>query len=150
MSATLNIKNSFSIVVKNKTIEGWHGTDAANNETDNFSVTVDGKVNYQPSLLTSGTGRTLWDDDEDAPADFDFMFFCADQDIDLQIIAATLNVTIRVKAGIPFVLGYDDILAAIATTVQTGGATPAYEEIDSINISNRSGTDANYVFFCVD
>ncbi len=148
--ATLNIKCSFSIVVNGKTIEGWHGTDSANDADDVLAVTVDGKVNNQPSQIADATARTLWDDDDDFPSDFDYMFLVADQDLDLQIIGATLNVTLPVKAGIPFVLGYDDILAAIATTPIVADSVPAYEEIDSLRINNRSNSTANYVFFCVD
>lgn len=148
--STLNIKNSFSITVNGKTIEGWHGTASANDADDVFAITVDGKVLNIPNQLATGAGVTLYDDDVNVPASWDYMFLNSDQDLDLQIIAATLNVTINVKAGVPFVLGYKSILAAIVTTLQTGGATPVYETIDSINISNRSGSTANYVFFCVD
>jgi hypothetical protein len=148
--ATLNIKNSFSITVNGKTIEGWQGTSATNDADDFMSVTVDGNDMYQQASLADASARTLWDDDDDSPADFDYFFFCATQDVDLQIIAATLNVTLPVKAGFPFVLSYDDILAAIATTPIVADSTPAYEEIDSIRINNRSGSAASYVFFVVD
>lgn len=148
--ATLNVKSSFSLSVNGKVVEGWHGTSATNDADDVMAVTVDGVVNYQPATLATATARTVWDDDDDAPADWDFFFLNSDQDLDLQIIGATLNVHLHVKAGIPVVMGYDDILAAINTTPITGGATPAYEEIDSLRINNRSGTTANYVFFVVD
>lgn len=148
--ATLNIKNSFSITINGKVIEGWQGTSVSNDADDVFGVVVSGYGNHQPSTLADATARTLWDDDEDYPADFDYFFLVADQDLDLQIIAATLNVELPIKAGIPFVLGYDDILAAINTTPIVADSTPAYEEIDSLRINNRSNAVANYVFFVVD
>lgn len=148
--ATLNIKGSFSITVNGKEIVGWQGTNVANGADDDFAITVDGRVSYQPNLLADAAARTLWDDDDDAPADFDYAFLVSDQDLDVQLIGATLNVIIRLKAGIPLVIGYDDIMAAINTTPIVADADPVYEEIDSIRINNRSGTAANYVFFCVD
>lgn len=148
--ANLNIKNSFSITVRGKEIVGWQGTDAANDANDVFTLTVDGKTEYQSTQLADAAAATLWDEDSDLPANFDFLFIVADQDLDLQLIANSLHVVLQLKAGVPFVLGYDDVLVAVNTTEIVADATPSYEDIDSVRINNRSGTDANYVFFLVD
>lgn len=150
MSATLNLKSNFSITVGGKEIVGWQGTNTANDADDAFSVVVDGKVNYQPNQLADQFARTLWDDDNATPTDFDFMFFVADKDVDFQIIGATINVVHHLLAGVPFVLSYDDIFAAANTTPLVNDTSPSYEEIDSLRINNSSGSTANYVFFCVD
>lgn len=147
--ATLNIKSSFSIEVNGQTISGQHGT-VGESVDDPFAITVDGKVHPPSGQLANNTVRTIWDEDNDFPADFDFMFLWADQDLDLQIIGSAGHVVIKVKAKVPFVLSYDDILPVANTTVITGGAAPSYEEIDSIVIGNRSGSTANYTFFLVD
>lgn len=148
--ASLNIKNSFSIAVRGREIEGWQGTDSANDADDAFTVTVDGKVLDASGVLATGSGRTIFDNSSSYPASWDFFFINSDQDLDVQLIGSTLNATVHLKAGIPLVIAYQHLLAAIDTTVQTGGATPGYETIAKINISNRSGTDANYVAFGVD
>lgn len=147
--STLNVKSSFSIEVNGQTISGQHGT-SGESVDDPFAITVDGKVHHRSSQLATGARRTLWDEDVDDPDTFDYAFLWSDQDLDLQLIGSAGNVVIRVKAKVPFVLSYDDLLPAANTTVITAGATPSYEDMDSIVISNRSGSTANYTFFLVD
>ncbi len=149
--ATLNIKSSFEVTIRNKTIEGFQGTVATNDADDVFAITVDGKAYDTPFQLATAGGLTIWD--EDTPghvSTFDYLFIVADQDLDLQIIGSATHCVLRIKAGVPFVLGYDTILGVANTTEITAGATPAYETIDSIRISNRSGSTANGAFFLVD
>lgn len=148
--ASLNIKCSFSITVRGKETVGWQGTDAANDANDAFTLTVDGKALDKPGQLATGSGRTIWDEDSEDPTTFDYLFLVSDQDLDFQIIGSATHCVLRVKAGVPFVLSYDTILGVANTTEITGGATPTYESIDSIRISNRSGTTANYQLFLVD
>lgn len=148
--ASLNIKCSFSIAVRGKTHEGWQGTDAANDADDAFTLTVDGKAAPVEAQLATAGALNLWDEDSSPIGTFDYLFLVSDQDLDLQIIGSATHAVLRVKAGVPFCMGYDTILGVANTTEITAGATPAYESIDSIRVSNRSGSTANITFFVVD
>jgi len=147
---TLNVKCSFSLTVRGKTFEAWQGTDSANDADDVFAITVDGKAENKPGQLATGSAVNLWDEDSDQPTTFDYLFLVSDQDLDLQVIGSATHYVTRVKAGVPFVLAYDTVLGVANTTEITAGATPSYESIDSVRISNRSGSTANYHFFLVD
>lgn len=149
MAATLNIRCSFEAEINGRTITGNHGL-TTDGPTDDFAITVDGQSCYKPDQLATASVRTLWDEDSERPADFDYMFFWADQDIYLQIIGSSTNVTLKVKAKVPIILGHDEILAAANTTALSAGVTPTMENIDSILISNVSGSTANYLFFAID
>lgn len=148
--ASLNLKCSFSIVVRGKTIEGWHGTDGDNDAADAFTLTVDGKVEDQPGVLPDTQARDVWVAASDFPGAFDYAFLVADQDLDVQVVGSSTSHVEHLKAGVPKLIGYQKVLGVAATTDIVADATPAYETIAKIRINNRSGTDANYHFFCVD
>ena len=94
--------------------------------------------------------RTIFDEDNQFPANWDFMFFWSDQDLYLQLIGSAGNVVLHIKALVPFILWHDEILPAANTTLLVAGATPTMEDIDSILISNVSGSTANYFLALVD
>lgn len=147
--STLNVKSSFELSVNGRTITGKQG--AAVDDADTaFGITVDGKTYPADNSIADDAVRTLWDEDSNFPQDFDFLFFWADQDVDLQLIGSSGNVTIKVRAKVPFVLGYDDILPAANTTLLSAGVAPTYESIDSVVLANNSGSTANYFMCLVD
>lgn len=147
--ATLNIRSDFNITVNGLTIEGKHGS-TTDDADDYFAVTVDGNESHKAHTLADDTVATLWDEDSELPANFDFMFLWTDVACYLQLIGSAGHVVIQLRAKVPFVLGSDDILPAANTTILVGGAAPTFENIDSIVLSNNTGGAANYVFFVVD
>ncbi len=141
MSATLEILNSFAMDSQGRTIDGKQGetTDTADTA---FEVTVDGKVHKVVGSLGTGAGVTIWDEDDDAPADWDYMHIWVDQDCYLQLIGQTSQVSIPLKAKVPHTQYGDQILAAANTTPLA--AAPTLEDIDSVRLWNESGTTMNY------
>lgn len=150
MSATLEITNNFSLDSQGITKSGKQGAIADSPATP-FEITVDGRVFQVTDTLATATVVTVYDDDNDTPADFDYLFFWADQDMYIQIVGSGTNAIFKVKAKTPFVLpGFDTILAAADTTIITGGAEPTLTDIDSVVLGNYSGTTANYHFAVID
>lgn len=141
--ATLSIFNRFVMEVLGVEYSGKQG--AADDEPeDSFDRTVDGNVQSQSGALATAAVRTIWDEDDDNPTGFDYLFFWADQDCYLQLVGQATNVTLKLVAKVPFCLSTDKILAAGDTTANTAGLTPSVEAIDSIVLSNVSGTELNY------
>ncbi len=147
--ATLNIRRAFSIQVNGLTITGKHG-DSADGPDDYFAVTVDGKQLHVSDTLADDTVVTIFDDSVSKPADFDYAFIWSDVAMYLQLITTTLNVQIQLRAGVPFILGSDDILPVANTTILVGGAAPSFETVKKIVLSNNTGGTGNYVGFVVD
>lgn len=143
MSATLEILNSFSMESQGRTIAGKQG-DAADTVSDVKSVTVAGTVHELIGSLATAAGTTVWDDDDDSPADWLYLYFWADQDCFLQLIGATSQVSLPIKAGVPHTQYGDQLLAAANTTALA--AAPTLEDIDSVRIWNESGTTMNFHF----
>ena len=148
--ATLSIINNFSLNSGGLYKLGKQGT-----LTDDFmlpyDITVTGTCHYmQGSIATAGIA-TVYDDDDDLPADWDYLYYWADQITYIQIIGPTMHVVFKVAAKQPFVLpGYDSLTAAANATAIAGGAEPSPSDIDSIIIGNYSGSTANYVFAVID
>lgn len=148
--ATLYICNSFEITSQGVRYFGKQGS-AADGFFQPFSVTVDGKIHLVTSTLATAAVATVYDDDDDLPADWDYLFFWADQDVYLQLIAASQHVVHKVEAKVPFLLpGFDGIVAAANATAITGGSEPSLSDIDSVVIGNYSGSTANYLFAVID
>lgn len=155
MAYDLDILCNFTVTVRGKTISFWQGTSADDLVTTPFTVSVDGPAHGGPFTLATATARTVWDDDDDAPTDFDFMFFVADQNMFIQIIASATHVVFPVLAGVPFILapktdGLTAKMLGAASTTALSGSAPSVTEIDSIVIQNNSGETANGFFFVVD
>lgn len=150
MSATLKIINNFEITTQGVTYTGKQGL-AADSADEAFEVTVDGTVHHVTGSLATATVVTVYDDDNDVPIDWEYLFFWADQDCYIQLIGAATNVIFKIEAKEPFVLpGFDSLLAAADTTAITGGSEPSVADIDSIVIGNYSGNTMNYVFAVID
>ena len=147
--ATLSIFNRFVLDALGIEHSGKQGS-ADSEPEDSFDVTVDGHVHGQSGALATGSVRTLWDEDDDNPAGFDYLFFWADQDCYLQVIGQTTNFTVKVEAKVPFTLSSDQIVAAANTTANTAGVTPSVEAVDSVVLSNVSGTELNYLLRVID
>lgn len=147
---TLNIKNTFELAtVGGTTLTGKHGA-AADDADTALDVTVTGSSHYVSTTLATATVVTVYDDDNDVPADWDYLYFWADQDCYIQLIGSGTNVILGVEAEHPFVLSRDSLLAAADTTIITGGTEPTLTDIDSVVIGNYSGTTMNYVFAVID
>ena len=154
MSATLQIWNRFSIDTKGQTFTGKHGAITLSTD-DPFEVTVSGDMHCVPGTLSTATVVTVYDDDDDVPVNWNYLFLWADQNCYIQLIGASTNVILPVLATVPFVLApltssSLGVLAAANTTIITGGAEPTLTDIDSVVIGNYSGTSMNYLFAVVD
>jgi hypothetical protein len=148
--ATLSITNNFSLPTQGNTLTGKQGA-AADGFAAALAITVSGTVHQVVGSLTTATVATVYDDDDDFPADWDYLFFWADQISYIQLIGSGSNVIFKLAATQPFVLpGYDSLLAAANTTIITGGSEPALTDIDSIVVGNYSGNTMNYLFIVID
>jgi hypothetical protein len=148
--ATLSILNSFELDSNGRLKSGKQG-EADSAVGTAFELTVSGTCHFLEGTLATATVITLWDDDNDFPADFDYLYFWADQDCYLQFVGTATNFTLKVEAYCPFVLpGFDELLAAASTTLITGGTEPTMESIDSVALGNYSGNTLNYTFSVID
>lgn len=142
MSNTLVVINNFEASVNGNTFTGKQG-DATAGLNDSQSITISGPGHIIPFSLATASIVTIFDDDDDVPADWDYFHLWCDQDCYVQIIGAAQSVIFKVKAKVPFTLTYDSLLAAASATAIAGGAEPAVVDIDSIVIGNYSGTTAS-------
>lgn len=147
--ATLEIVNKFEIDSQGVTASGKHGA-ATLSQDDPFEITVTGTIHSLVGRLTTATVVTVYDDDNDVPIDWDYLFYWADQDSYIQIIGSGTNAIFKVLALTPFTLSYDSILCAADTTIIAGGTEPTLTDIDSIVIGNYSGSTLNYRFCVID
>lgn len=148
--ATLEIVNNFSLAAQGVTAAGKQGA-ADDNFADAFQVTVSGVWHMLVGSLATATVVTAYDDDDDVPADWDYLYYWADQITYVQLVGSASNVIFKVAAKQPFVLpGYDSLLAAANTTPIAGGAEPALTDIDQVVLGNYSGNTANYLFCIID
>lgn len=148
--ATLKILSNFEISSQGLTYTGKQGA-AADTADETLDISVTGTIHNVVGTLSTATVVTVYDDDDDVPADWDYLFFWADQDCYIQIIGPTMNVIFKVEATVPFWLpGFDSMNAAANATAITGGTEPTMSDIDSVVIGNYSGTSLNYVFAVID
>lgn len=148
--ATLSIWNYFQLDSQGVEKTGKQGTSTDAAQTP-FDVTVTGTDYAMTGSIATATVRTLWDEDSNFPATFDYLHFWCDQIVYLQLIAQGTNVIHRIAAKQPFVLpGYSTILAAANTTPIAGGTEPTLSQIDSILLGNYSGSTANFTLTLVD
>ncbi len=150
MSATLSIVSNFSLPTQGRTLTGKQGA-AANDFDEAFTVSVAGTVHNIIFSAADNTVKTLWDDDDDLPATFDYGYFWADQDCFLQLVATATHVIFKILATVPFwIPGFGSLLAAANTTPMVTGADPVVTALDSILCLNRSGTTLNGQLILVD
>lgn len=148
--ATLKIINNFEISSQGLDFTGKQGA-STDDFDDAFEFSVSGTVHQVLGSLATATVVTVYDDDDDVPADWDYLYFWADGDCYIQIIGSGTNVIFKVEATMPFVLpGFDSILAAADATKITGGSEPTLTDIDSIVIGNYSGSTINFLFAVID
>jgi len=148
--ATLSIVNNFELDSQGNTKSGKQGAATAGFNTP-LEITVTGTCHHVTGSLATASVATVYDDDDDVPADWDYLYFWADQDCYIQIIGSGTNVVFKVEAYQPFVLpGFDAMLAAANTTAITGGTEPTLTDIDQVVIGNYSGNTMNYVFAVID
>ncbi len=115
-----------------------------------FPVTISTLTNTHVSryTLATATNRILLNIGSAATddiADFDYLVIISDQDLLLEIIGtATLdNSNVKIKANIPFILGYSTTLAYDAA----GAFAGASQAITKITVRNNSGSTANIQLF---
>jgi len=86
-------------------------------------------------ILNLGSATT------DDLADADFIYIRCDQDVLIEFIGTTAadNSNLKLKANVPFILGFDDTLAYDAAGAFAGAA----QNITKITIRNNSGTTLN-------
>ncbi len=150
MSATLSIINSFSIPIGGNTFTGKQGL-VADAIGDNYDITVAGDAHIVPGTLATATAVTLFDDDDDVPIDWDYLYLWASGICYLQLIAGSTSVVHKIAAYQPFVLpGYDSMLPAASATPITGGSEPSLTDIDSAVLGNYSGASINFLFAVID
>lgn len=147
--ATLSIFNRFTMELLGVEHSGKQGS-ADSEPEDSFDITVDGSIQEQAGSLATAAVRTLWDEDDDNPAGFDYLYFWSDTDCYLQLIGQTTNFIVKVEAKVPYTLSTNQILAAANTTAMSAGVTPSVEAIDSIVLANVSGSTLNYVCSVID
>lgn len=147
--ATLSVWNHFTLPSQGVEKTGKHGTITDAVQTP-FDITVTGTCHQATGTIADDEIATIWDEDDDAPAGFDFCHIWTDQDCYLQVIGAATSFVVSITAKVPFVLSSDSILAAASTTPMTAGVAPSVEDIDSLVLSNMSGSTMNYVASFVD
>jgi hypothetical protein len=155
MAVDLNLLCNFEMTIRGITFSGMQGLGDGAAVTAPFAVSVDGDSHAVPFTLATAAALTVWDDDDDKPSDFDFLFFVADQDMFIQVICSATSFTVPVAAGVPFILApkTDGLTAkalGAASTTPMSGSAPSVTEIDSIVIQNNSGNDAHGMFFVAD
>lgn len=147
--ASLLIISNFTVTSDGVVYSGKQGetTDAT---TDEFTVTVDGLVHQVNTSIATAAVATVWDEDNDTPADFDYLFVWSSVVMYLQLIGQTSNIITKLLAKVPYMLCNDQMLAAASTTAITGGTEPTLEDIDSVVIGNYSGGAGKVNFAVVD
>jgi hypothetical protein len=154
MAVDLNVKCNFEITIRGITFTGKQGT-ATDGIDDAFVISVDGKAHCMPFELAVDTTMTLWDDDNDNPLDFDFMFIWADQNCFIQVINSATSFSVPHLAKVPFILApkTDGLTAKSLGEASTTpmAAAPSVTEIDSVCIRhNIASTTLNGFCFFVD
>jgi hypothetical protein len=151
--ATLSIINTFSLDSNGQIVGGKQGS-ADDLATTPFDITVTGTGHYIPFSLLTATVVTIYDDDDDVPANWNYLWLWSDQNLYIQIIGSATNVILPVLAKTPFNLAPITaglgMLAAANTTAITGGTEPTLTDIDSVVLGNYSGTTAVGLFVVVD
>lgn len=149
--STLSIINNFELDSNGRVKSGKQGAADDGADEPYEGLTVSGTCHLVEGSLATATVVTVYDDDNDVPADFDYLYLWCDQAVYIQIIGSGSNAIFKVAAKVPFVLsGFDTVLAAADTTAITGGTEPTLTDIDSVVIGNYSGNTANYLFAVID
>lgn len=148
--ANLYITTGFSLFSQGNLKSIRQGA-VASSPNDPLAVVVTGNVHFVTGSLATAAVATVYDDDDDLPADWDYLYFWADQTLYVQVIAGATSCVFKVQALVPFTLpGFDSILPAASATPISGVLEPTLTDIDSVVIGNYSGVAANYNFAVID
>jgi len=148
MAQTLKIINTVTMqsTLTGLPTLGKHGA-ATLGQTDPYELSLtNGLVFDVAHTLATATVATLWDDDSNFPATFNYLHFWADQDCYLQLINNSIgtNVVHKLIKLLPFDLSHESFVATANTTLITGGTEPTADTMDSIALGNYSGSTLNY------
>lgn len=115
-------------------------------------VTISSLTNchYSRYSLATGTNKVLLNlgsGSTDDLANFDALIIISDQDLLIEWIgtAVSANSNAKIKANIPFVMGYSTTLAYDAAGTFAG----ASQEITKVTVRNNSGSTASIQVFAV-
>ena len=148
--ATLKIVNNLEFETDGETITGKAGPSSVEDISEPYEVTeltMNGKCHKVVTSLATGAGVTIWDEDDDSPSDWQYLHVRTDENMYIQLIGQTSQVSANIYANIPFNFTGDQILAAANTTPLA--AAPSLEDIDSVRIWNESGNTGKIVAeFC--
>lgn len=142
--AVLSVVNNLTgTLVDGSTVTAKQGLASADfNEGKDVTVTGYGFRLYE--AIATASVRKLFDTAIDVPTAPLYFHFWADGTCYLQVIGATTSFTVKVVAGLPFVLVNNTFLAAGATTAIAGGSEPAVEAVAKLYVGNYSGASVSY------
>lgn len=143
MAKTLYLYQSFRIDV------GGEDKEAGSRDTPK-EISLDGEFFECRKVVADDYNvETLWTTGDGGLATFDFLWFETDADVLLELRNDDTTdefAVIEVKAGVPFVLAADDLLAndAGASDLTDGAQTAAadIDQIDRIAVQNNVANDA--------
>ncbi len=155
--ANVNITTILEVSGHGTITIGKHGAQSDSIQVPKV-ITVTGTLGEKRSSLAASGLATLYDKATESaviPATFNFLYFWADQDYQIQLITASTEVTHSGAAEVPTILseggalGSVGLLASAGTTNNTAVAVLA--TVDEITIHNISSTTAmNYHLILVD
>lgn len=115
-------------------------------------VTISSLTNVHSSRYTLATATNkillnLGSASTDDLNDFDYLIILSDQDLLLEIMGTTQadNSNVRIKANVPYIMGYSTTLAYDASGVFAG----ASQNITKLTCRNNSGSTANILVLAV-
>ena len=129
---------------------------AANAVADWLLTSVTGTVHQRVTTLAENKVATLYDaSQDDLPANWDILWFWADQDVFLQLIdinATGTHVVIKVAKTFPFVMSDGDLIAVANETILTITEPTDLRPIDKVVVGHYFGTaqTMNCVFAVID
>lgn len=149
--ATLSLFNNFTLTTDGAVFFGKQGLTTDDIADAYESLAVDGLCHMVKGSLATAAVVTLWDEEDDVPADFDYGFIWADQTYCVQVIGTATEFRIQCAANCPFVIpGFDNIVCSAGTSVISGGTEPTWTAIDSVVLGNYSGSTMKYVAAFID
>ncbi len=143
--STLSIINNFELDSQGSIETGKQGPAAAGFD-EAYDIEVDGYRHSVVGVLADDAVVTVYDDDDDVPADWDYMHVKADGTLTIQMIGPTMNAKFKIIANVPFTMAYNGLNAEANATPITGAAEPTLSDIDSIILGNYSGAPVNFSF----
>ncbi len=142
---TLTLINNTVLNTQGNSIVGKQGALTDLITTGYTGLSVLGQNHQRTGQIATATVNTLYNAANDLPATGVYLHCWADQTVYWQFIGTATNFTVKMAAGVPFVLpGFNRLLCAANQTLIAGGAEPATEALQKVVIGNYSGVTANY------